>query len=187
MTTQKLKQVTSIFIIALSSCASATPSSQNQECTTGISNLLTLVARTEFFDESRETFVSKSANFLHIEKYDSYAPDATRVILKKESWLNSGDLIYISEHGLPAKFVRAEFSINRSCSPKYKDFLTLATKNLKGEYTLRPSPEDESAITRVWTLPDPDYNMQRNIEVSESNSSLDITVIRAPFTEEGGE
>lgn len=191
MISKKLKLFMSVCVVVLSPHSFAVTSSPSAECATGISNLLKLVARNKFFDESPEKFLSKSATFLHIAKNETgpnnESPERyARITLKKESWLDRGNLFYDSNDNLSTRLSIADFRINQSCSPKQKDFLTLATKNIKGKFAVRESSEDESALIRVWTMPDPEDNMQRDIEVGEFSDNLYIKVIRTPITEEGG-
>ncbi|HWV16462.1 MAG TPA: hypothetical protein VN030_13595 [Cellvibrio sp.] len=192
MISNKLKILATASIVALSSCAFAAPSTPSVECTAGISNLLKLVSRSDFFDEPSDTFVKKSTTFLHIAKNETapksnYSERARRITLKKEPWLDSGKLSYFSTNDSPFVFTRADFAINMSCSPKYKDFLALASKNITGKFLEQRIPELENYISRTWTMPDPEEYFERRIEVVETTDSLFIKIERAYVPEGDGE
>ncbi|HWV16463.1 MAG TPA: hypothetical protein VN030_13600 [Cellvibrio sp.] len=193
MISNNFKLFTGACIVALSSYASASPSSPTPECITGITNLLKIVGRPEFFDESPENFVKNSTGFLQIAKNETSAVTKqgeryTTITLKSESWLNGGTLRFYSDDAQPAlqnaRFREADIDIKKTCSPKYKDFLVLSTKNIKGQFSESALSAPSKNTLRVWSVPDPEEGWERRIEVNETDEFLSIKVVRAIDSDE---
>ncbi|HWV16461.1 MAG TPA: hypothetical protein VN030_13590, partial [Cellvibrio sp.] len=97
------------------------------------------------------------------------------------SWLDSGVLRFVkdttSAENKTFYFLKSSFTIKRSCSPKRNDFLSLATKNIKGKFA-EARMLDPDKETRKWAIPDPEEYWERVIELTENDELLVIDVSR---------
>ncbi|HWV16541.1 MAG TPA: hypothetical protein VN030_14000 [Cellvibrio sp.] len=187
MTSNKFTLFTSICFAVFSPYASASPSLPTPECIRGITHLLKIVGRSEFFDESPDDFIKNSEAFLHIAKNETdkesrFSSRNTKIVLKSENWLDRGTLLFSNDKepsspSAKAKLTLADFDIKPSCFPNQKDFLALATKNIKGKFADTRTPKHDGYTLRRWAMPAPEQDWERVIEVLESDKLLSIKVL----------